>query len=61
MSEESVVAAVRRLNRAHPGLNRRKLLNPVGALLQAHMIDGRPADETIAELEALYRRLADKN
>lgn len=60
MSEESVVAAIRRLNRAHPRLNRRKLLNPVGVLLQAHMIDGRPADQTIAELETLYRSLAQK-
>lgn len=58
MSEESVVAAIRRLNRAHPQLNRRKLLDPVGALLQAHMIDGAPARDTIAALEALYRRLA---
>lgn len=60
MSGESVIAAIRRLNRAHPQLNRRKLLDPVGALLQAHMIDGRPADETIADLEALYRRLGQK-
>ena len=60
MSGESVVAAIRRLNRAHPQLNRRKLLNPVGALLQAHMIDGQPAEQTIAELESLYHRLAQK-
>jgi hypothetical protein len=59
VSEESVVAAVRRLNRAHPQLNRRKLIAPVGALLQAHMIDGAPARDTIVELESLYRRLAD--
>ena len=60
MSDESVIAAIRRLNGAHPQLNRRKLLTPVGAQLQAHRIDGRPANETIAELEALYRHLSDK-
>jgi hypothetical protein len=58
VSDESVIAAIARLTRAHPQINRRKRLNPVGSLLQAHMIDGRPADETIAELEALVRHLA---
>jgi len=61
VSDESVIAAIRRLNRLHPQLNRRKLLTPVGALLQAHMIDGRPADATIDELETLYRRLAENS
>jgi hypothetical protein len=60
VSGESVIAAIRRLNRAHPRLNRKKLLVPVGALLQAHMMDGRSAQETVAELEMLYRRAADK-
>ncbi len=60
MSGESVIAAIKRLNRAHPQLNRRKLLTPVGALLQAHMLDGKPAGATIAELETLYRRLSEK-
>ncbi len=57
-SGETVIAAIRRLNAQHPQLVRRKLLVPVGALLQAHLVDGKPARETIAELEVLYRRLA---
>ena len=57
---ETVVQAIKRLNAAHPGLGRRKMLVPVGALLQAHMIDGKPAPDTIAELEALYRAVAAK-
>ncbi len=57
-TDETVLAAIRRLNAAHPQLVRRKLLIPVGALLQAHMVDGKPARDTIEELEALYQRLA---
>lgn len=57
-TDETVLAAIRRLNTAHPQLVRRRLLMPVGALLQAHMVDGKPARDTIEALEALYRRLA---
>ena len=60
MSGETVIAAIKRLNRAHPQLNRRKLLTPVGVLLQAHMVDGKPAGATISELETLYRQLSGK-
>ncbi len=57
-TDETVLAAIRRHNAAHPQLVRRKLLIPVGALLHAHMVDGKPARDTIEELEALYQRLA---
>ena len=53
---ESVLQAVRRLNRSYPGLRRAALLQPVGELLSQHLVDARAAAEVIAELEALYAR-----
>lgn len=53
---ESVLQAVRRLNRSYPGLRRAALLPQVGDLLSQHMVDARAAEEVIAELEALYAR-----
>ena len=53
---ETVLQAVRRLNRGYPGLRRRALLQPVGELLSQHLVDARAAVEVIAELETLYAR-----
>jgi hypothetical protein len=54
---ETVLQAVRRLNRTYPGSRRGALLQPVGELLAQHMVDARAAGEVIAELEALYARV----
>jgi hypothetical protein len=51
---EGVLQAVRRLNQSYPMLARRPLIQPVGALVSAHMLDGRPAAETIDALEVLF-------
>jgi hypothetical protein len=51
---ETVMQAVRRLNRSYPMLERRTLMQPVGALVSAHMLDGRPAADTIDALETLF-------
>jgi len=51
---ESVVQAVKRLNRSYPMLSRTRLMGPVGDLVSAHMVDGRDAKDVIDELEALY-------
>lgn len=51
---ESVMHAVKRLNRSYPMLDRRRLLQPVGALVSAHMLDGRGAAETVEALEELF-------
>jgi hypothetical protein len=53
-TQESVMQAVKRLKRSFPMLDRRKLMQPVGALVSAHMLDGRPAAETIDALEAMF-------
>ena len=51
---ESVVQAIRRLNRSYPGLQRHKLIGHVEKRLAQHMVDGRPAPEVIDELEAFF-------
>lgn len=51
---ETVVQAVRRLNRSYPMLSRAGMLEPVGDLVSQHMVDGRDAKAVIDELEALY-------
>jgi hypothetical protein len=53
-ASETVLQAVRRLNRSYPALRRAALMQPVGELLSQHLVDARPAREVIDELEALY-------
>ena len=55
-ADETVVHAVRRLNATYPALDCHRLLQPVGELLSRHMVDGRPKDDVIDALEALYAR-----
>ncbi len=52
--EESLIAAIRRLRAGYPMLNSEALLNDVSALMAQHTMQGRPADEVIDELEALF-------
>jgi len=51
---ETVVQAVKRLNRSYPMLPRASLMGPVGDLVSQHMVDGYDAKAVIDELEALY-------
>ncbi|SRR5690606_3634813 len=54
VGDESVVAALRRLCRRYPALDRRRLIAASADLLAAHMLHDRPAAEVITELEALF-------
>ncbi|HQU16924.1 MAG: hypothetical protein B7Z66_00960 [Chromatiales bacterium 21-64-14] len=51
---EAVVAAVKRLRQTYPMLDRSKMLNEVYALMNLHMLQRRPADEVIDELEGVF-------
>ncbi|MBS1137083.1 MAG: Crp/Fnr family transcriptional regulator [Proteobacteria bacterium] len=51
---ETVIQAIRRLNRAYPALKRHRLMPQVERLLAQHMMDNRPAAEVIDELEACF-------
>jgi len=55
-AEESVVAAIKRLTRAYPTAERRRLMGPVSLLMAQHALQGRAAAEVIDELEAVFER-----
>lgn len=52
---EGVAAAVRRLVRSYPQLNRLKMLDVSSRLLEEHILHGRPAEEVIRQLEEVFR------
>lgn len=54
--EESVIAAIKRLNQTYPMVERKTLLNETSDLMMQHMMRGRAAVEIIDELEALFER-----
>lgn len=59
---ETVVQAIKRLNRSYPRTQRHRLMPAVETLLAEHLMNNRPAPEVIDELEALFAaqyRLAD--
>ncbi len=51
---ESVVMAIRRLTRTYPMLDRRKLIGQTSQLMAAHALQGRAAEDVIAELEVVF-------
>jgi hypothetical protein len=60
-AQESVVAAIRRLAQGYHMLDRAAMLHETSALMSAHILQGRPADEVIDELEALFLRHYDRH
>ncbi len=53
-AEESVIAAIRRLSRTYHMLDKAPMLHETSALMSAHILQGRPAQQVIDELEALF-------
>jgi hypothetical protein len=53
---ESVVAAVKRLSRTYPMLDKAKMLGETSDLVGQHILQGRVAAEVIDELEAVFMR-----
>ena len=56
VSGETVVMAIRRLNRTYPMLDRRKLMVDASRLMAQHALEGRAAEEVIGELEKVFER-----
>jgi hypothetical protein len=54
--KESVVAAVKRLSRTYPMLDKAKMLSETSDLVGQHILQGRVAAEVIDELEAVFIR-----
>jgi hypothetical protein len=53
---ETVTMAIRRLVRSYPMLDRRRLMAESSRLMAQHALEGRPANEVIDELEAVFAR-----
>ncbi|MDY6980521.1 MAG: DUF2281 domain-containing protein [Pseudomonadota bacterium] len=53
---ETVIAAIKRLSRTYPMLNKDKLLHETAGLVTEHMMRGRDAVEVIDELELIFER-----
>ncbi len=58
---ETVVAAMRRLANTYHMLDKNELLHEASDLMSAHILQGRPAEMVIDELESLFRRHYDRN
>lgn len=53
---ESVVAAMKRLSESYHMIDKDTLLHQSAALMAAHVMQGRPADAVIDELEQLFEQ-----
>ncbi len=54
--DESVVAAIKRLNRTYPMVDRSTVFSETSDLMMQHVMQGRAAMEVIDELERLFER-----
>ena len=53
---ETVVAAMRRLSQTFHMIDKDELLHEASDLMSAHIMQGRPAEQVIDELELVFRR-----
>jgi hypothetical protein len=53
-SEESVVAAIKRLKKNYPMVSQKSMLNQTSEFMMQHMMQGKPAVDVIDELELLF-------
>ena len=53
---ESVIAAIKRLSKSYPMLDKAKMLDETSNLMTEHMLKGRESVEIIDELEAIFLR-----
>lgn len=60
-AQESVVKALKRLRETYPMLDPSKLLHEASGHMQQHLLQGKPADKVIDELEALFARHYEKH
>ncbi|BAP57146.1 hypothetical protein THII_2849 [Thioploca ingrica] len=54
--EESVVAAIKRLSKSYPMLNKAKMLDETSSLMTEHILQGRDKVSVIDELEAIFEQ-----
>lgn len=55
--EESVVAAIKRLSKTYPMLDKTQLFDQTSAVMSAHVLEDIPASEAIDRLEAIFAKI----
>ena len=55
-ADESVMAAIKRLSKTYPMINKDHMLNETSSLVAQHVIHGKNAVEVIDELEIVFQR-----
>jgi len=62
--QESVVGAIKRLSASYEMIDKQTMLHELSGLMAQHMLQGRPADAVITEIESVfitkYQSLLDK-
>ncbi len=53
-AKESVIKAIKRLSETYPMVEKDNLLHPISDLMTAHMVQGKPAEQVIDELEVVF-------
>lgn len=51
---ETVIKAIRRLSETYPMLEKKHLIDSTSVLMSAHVLQGKPAEHVINELELLF-------
>lgn len=51
---ETVIKAIRRLSETYPMLEKKHLIDDTSVLMSAHVLQGKPAEHVINELELLF-------
>jgi hypothetical protein len=55
-AQETVVAAIKRINRTYPMINPDKVFHETSSLMTEHVLHGREASEVIDDLQALFEQ-----
>ena len=58
--EESVIAAIKRLTKTYPMVDKENILHPIADLMTSHMVQGRSAPDVIDDFEVLFKKEYEK-
>ena len=53
--DETVIAAIKRLSKNYPMLDKGEMLDDTSTLMSGHLLQGRPANEVIDKLEIMFK------
>ena len=54
--KESVIAAIKRLTKTYPMVDKENILHPIADLMTSHMVQGRSAPDVIDDFEVLFTK-----